>query len=282
MLMTQIFDILGVMKVVKASGDKEEYSKDKLCGSLEASGASPELVEKVCIDIEKGLVPGSTTTEIWRRALRVLAKENLSVAARYNIRRGIAGLGPAGFLFEQFVEVLLRAIGYDTKRNQMIDGKCVPHEVDVVAERDNKCFLLEVKYHNRFGIKVAIDVVMYADARREDISRGGKTCEMWVFTNTKFSGNAIRYAKCRKMKLVGWRYPKDEGLETLIVKHALFPITVLPSVNKFSREVFARHGMMLAQDLAPYKPESLENQFGIKLGRAKKIVKEAHELMYGK
>lgn len=270
------------MEITKASGEKELFNKDKLCGSLRAAGAPDALVRETCEIVAEHLLPGATTTEIWRRALRYLVKKNITAAARYNLRHGLASLGPAGFLFEQFLETLLKTLGFETGRNQILRGKCVSHEIDVIASRDGTCFLIEAKYHNDFGTKVATDTVMYADARREDIARGGKPCSMWVITNTKFTGNAVEYAKCRGLKLTGWRYPRgDESLESLIVAHALYPITALPSVDRFAREQFAKANMMLAQDVAPYTGESLETHFGIPLKHGRKIAREAHALVYG-
>ena len=267
------------MEITKASGAQEAFSEHKLCNSLSAAGAPQDLVDETCRVVTEKLTPGSTTTHIWREALRYLAKKNLPVAARYNMRYAIIALGPAGFLFEQYVETLLQAMGYETKRNQMIPGKCVPHEVDVTGEKGGECFLLEVKLHHEFGTKVATDVVMYADARREDIERAGRPCTMWVFTNTKFTENAIQYAKCRNLKLTGWRYPKEGGLESLIAEYALYPVTVLPSVDRFAREQFARANMMLAQDIAPYTAGMLLKEFGISEKRGVKIVREAQEII---
>src|SRR3989338_821436 len=110
------------MEITKASGEKESFSKDKLCGSLEAAGGPRQPGDEACKIISENLPPGATTTEIWRRALRYLVKKNVAVAARYNIRHGLVALGPAGFLFEQFIEALLKTLGFETKRNQVIRG----------------------------------------------------------------------------------------------------------------------------------------------------------------
>lgn len=269
------------MEITKASGESEPFSQEKFCGSLKAAGAPDELVNETCKTVAEKLSPGTTTTELWRQALRYLAKKNRVVAARYNMRHALAGLGPAGFLFEQYLEVLLKTLGYETKRNQIIEGKCVPHEVDIIAEKEGECFLIEAKYHNQFGTKVATDVVMYADARREDISRAEKPCKMWVITNTKFTGNAAQYGACRDLKMTGWHYPKENGLEALIAEHALYPVTTLLSVDRFAREQFAKHGMLLAQDIAPHTKETLEEKLGIPVKRGERIIMEARELVYG-
>jgi len=275
------------MKVVKTSGEREDFSKHKLCRSLRAAGAPRALVDDVCRAVAKEIAPGASTSDIFRAALRHLVKKNTSVAARYGLKRGVAGLGPAGFLFEQFIEALMRAMGFTTERNKAIKGSCVSHEIDVLAKKGKEHFFIEAKYRNDPGTKTHIDTVMYADARLQDIARAKEREErgrnkhgMWLFTNTKFTTTAIRYATCRGLKLTGWSYPPKESLEQLVARYALYPVTVLPSVSRPAREIFARHNMMLAQDIAPYSPRDLVKKFGIEEKRAERIVREVHDLVY--
>ena len=160
--------------------------------------------------------------------------------------------------------------------------------IDIVAQKGNEHFLIEAKYRNRPGIKTHIDVVMYADARLEDVvslkedqGRKNATHTMWLVTNTKFTSKAIRYGKCRDIRMLGWNYPKDEGLKDLVDRYSLYPVTVLPAVNRYARERFAEYGMMLVRDLAVYSPEDLISKFSIHKDYAHKIIKQAHLLIYG-
>ena len=276
------------MQIVKESGEREVYSREKLCESLADSGAPQETVDKVCLAVEQELTPGISTSEIFRKALRLLVQQNSAAASRYNLKRGIAQLGPAGFFFEQFIETLLQALGYKTERNVIMQGKCVEHEVDVVAKKSGEHAFVEAKYHNATSIKTHVDVVMYADARLMDIAdiREREESEkakhvMWVITNTKFTSQAIKYASCRGLRLTGWKYPHKEGLEELVTRHALYPVTVLPSVNAETLSALARQNMMLAQDIAPHNAEELSQNFDIEKGRAAQLVREAHQLVYG-
>ncbi len=274
--------------VVKVTGEREAYSREKLCDSLADAGAPKAVVSRVCSAVERSLVPGMSTTDIFRSALRLLVLENTSAAGRYNLKRGIAMLGPAGFFFERFVETLLQALGYQTERNLIIPGACVEHEIDVLAEKSGERVLIEAKFHNSTIIKTHVDVVMYADARLQDIARreerGGHprlSHRMWVFTNTKFTSSAIRYGKCRNLALTGWKYPKGEGLEDLVTRFGLYPVTVLPSMNEATLHAFAAHDMMLAQDLAPHTAAELVREFRIERYRADRLVAEAQKLVYG-
>ncbi|MAZ40747.1 hypothetical protein CL654_01345 [bacterium] len=276
------------MKVIKDTGEEENFSKDKFCSSLRDAGAPEKLVGTVCSTVEKELEPGVTTSEIFRRASQYLVKENLYVAGRYNLKKGMRELGPAGFLFEQFLEVILKSMGYTTKRNVMMEGECVPHEIDVIAKKDGNHYLIEAKYHNMRGAKIHIDTTMYADARLEDIyrlqevkEREQATHSMWLITNTKFTSKAITYGKCRGIKMTGWDYPGKDSLAKIISEHVLYPVTVLPSIDKDSLQKLAKFNMMLAQDIVPHSAQELIKQYEINEAIAGNIVKEASALVYG-
>ena len=49
------------MKITKASGKQETYSRQKLCSSLKATGAPKALVDRVFRIVEKEIIPGMTT-----------------------------------------------------------------------------------------------------------------------------------------------------------------------------------------------------------------------------
>ena len=276
------------MEIIKSAGNREKFNKDKLCNSLKKAGAPPDLAKKVCDLTEKNISAGESTAKIFRTALDYLIKEDLNLAASYSLRRAIGELGPAGFLFEQYVEIILQAYGYETKRNIMIRGACVEHEIDISAKKGGTHYLVEAKYRNEPGIKTHIDVVMYGDARLADIARFEESAEkekdiklhtLWLFTNTKFTEKAIVYAKCRGIKLTGWNYLADKSLENLILDKKIYPITVLPSINRFSREQFAKKGLLLAQDLLLYSTQDLVGNFGIPIKDAEKISAEAEKLI---
>src|SRR6185436_18168818 len=116
------------MEIIKSDGQIEPFNKVKFCGSLRKAGAPKELADTICTRVEEKIPPGASTSRIYRAALRYLVKEKIEVAARYSLHKGVAELGPAGFVFEQYVEAILQAHGYYTKRDQIIKGKCVSHE----------------------------------------------------------------------------------------------------------------------------------------------------------
>jgi hypothetical protein len=281
------YGMISLMEIINQSGEREAYEPAKLCYSLEQAGISADAAQQVCLAIEEKIEPGVSTTKIFRAALRQLIKheKDIEIIARYSLRRAVDALGPAGFLFEQYVEAVLQAHGYETQRNITMMGECVEHEVDVYAEKDGVGYIIEAKYHNERGVKTHIDKVMYADARLQDIRRrkakdgDTRTYLMWIVTNTAFTHKAIDYASCRDLKLIGWKNSHDGSLQKMAMKKKIYPITVLPSLTQYARDQFAQHAMILAQDLLLHTEESLVKDFALSPKLAKKLLQEAASLI---
>ncbi len=274
------------MEVTKIDGSKERFSPAKLCLSMRKAGAPRDVADKICKAVETKVNPNDSTTAIFRKALKHLMRESPDVAARYSLRRGLEALGPAGFIFEQYFETVLQAYDFKTKRNVMLKGKCVTHEIDVIAESGSKRFLVEAKYHKEPGMRTHVDVVMYADARLMDIVRNEpeekrKAYEyaMWLVTNTKFTETAIKYAQCRGLRLTGWNHPRGASLEDVIADKKLYPVTILPSVPSSLMPEFAKRNVMLAQDLLTYSAKDLARSFKIPPETAEKIIAEVHAIV---
>ncbi len=274
------------MDIVKFGGVKEPFSPSKLCLSIRKAGAPRDVADSICKTVSTKINPNDSTNTIFRKALKYVMKESPDVAARYSLRRALEALGPAGFIFEQYFEVLLQAYGFTTKRDVHLKGVCVTHEIDVIASEGSKRFLVEAKYHNEPGIKTHVDVVMYADARLIDIvknepEKNQKEFEyaMWVVTNTKFTDAAIQYAKCRGIRLTGWNYPRGASLEDVIADKKLYPVTILPSLPKLLLPILAQKNIILAQDLLTYEAKDMVNSFGITIDVAEKLISEVSDMV---
>jgi len=275
--------------VTKATGEQEVYSPHKLCDSLTKAGAPEHMAKNICISIEGGLTPEITTQKIWRTALGYLIKSDLhEVSARYSLRRAMSNLGPDGYVFEKYVAVVLQAHGYKAVTNQRIYGASgVEHEIDVIAEKDNRFIFIEAKYKNEYGLRTHVDTVMYSWARFYDMVEAykgkkdfeDKEFEIWLVTNTEFTSSSKQFAEYRDMHLLGWDYPRSKSLEDLIAEKKIYPVSILPSVSKNDRKALIRQGLILAQDLLPYTASDLENKFGMSPKRSQKIIDEARELM---
>jgi len=267
--------------VTKASSEMQAYNGEKLMRSFTRAGAPHALASRVRERVERELTPRMTTETLFRKASRHLRREDPVIAAKYSLKRAIMELGPAGFLFEHYVGAILEEYGYRTKLNQIMQGVCVSHEIDVVAEMGHDHFLIEAKYHNERGIKSDIKTIMYTYARLLDIGEARRKIEKnafahraWLFTNTKLTSKAVAFGKCRGVRMTGWRYPSGEGLEALIEERGLYPVTILPSVDQFARERFAEARLLFVRDLESFTAARLVNEFSMNGARSRAIVAE--------
>jgi len=240
------------MKVIKASGETQEFQKQKIIRTCKRAGADKKLCLRVAKKVEKKLYEGITTREILDMTLEFLHKENPKIATRYNLKRSMLALGPAGFIFEKFICSFLNEYGYKAFMPDLLSGKCVKHEVDIVSKASKKeaipwqetgkglNYMVECKYHNDAGIRSGIKTALYTKARFLDLQKANNKKQSfdypWLISNTKFSNMAIQYSKCEKVRLLGWKHPKGSGLERLIDKKKLYPITILKSANSFVRK----------------------------------------------
>jgi len=260
------------MLVRKRDGRLEHFSRDKLMRTLLRAGLSRDKAEVVVEEIEGRIYDGISTDEILEMALEIVGKYSKRVSRVYGLKSSLLRLGPAGYRFEKFVSSLLKEFGYQTLTNQIIEGKCAVHEIDVIAEKERR-FLIECKFHNT-SIYTGLKDVLYSYARFLDIVESGKDFDaMWLFTNTKFSSEAVKYANCRGMLLTGWRYPENEGIEFMLESKKLYPITVL-SLKDFEIEQLLREGFAFCKDLLS-DPEKVREILG---KRAESVLEEAKDV----
>lgn len=266
--------------IVKGDGSREPFEAQKLEASLKRSGAEPELATRIAEKIAATVKDGMTTTEIYKNAYKLLHKEEKVSAARYSMRRAILDLGPTGYPFEDFVSEMMRLRGYKTKLRQVIDGKCTKHEVDVVFEKDGHTIGAELKFHNQPGFKTDLKTALYVEARYRDIVIGaeerGEKCaidEGCLMTNTKFSRTAIDFAECAGITLIGWSYPNEGNLLSMIQETGVYPITVLSSLSRKEKGKLLMDGVALCRSVAQ-DPESLLRA-GISKSKHQQIIAES-------
>lgn len=269
--------------IIKATGEREEFNPQKLRDSLLKAKADSETAERIVKQTEEELKDGMSTKEIYHRAFELLGKEEGSrgVAARYSLRRAIMELGPTGFPFEQFVAEIFRAKGYETTTEFVAKGECAEHEIDIAAWNKDKLIFVEAKFHNELGVKSDLKVALYVKARWDDVAKqefggfGEKKRSMdegWLITNTKFSESAIKYAKCRNMKLVGWNYPENGNLQDLIEETHLHPITCLESISPSDEKLLMEAGIVLCKQ-AKENPD-IAKQVGLSDSKISQMLSE--------
>lgn len=270
--------------VVKRDNELVKYDRQKLINSLERSGAGEELINEVVSSVEANLYNNITTREIYKSAFSLLRKKSKSNAARYKLKRAILELGPTGYPFERFVGELLRHQGYNVRVGVFVEGNCVMHEVDVIAESDSKHFMVECKFHSDFNRKCAVQVPLYIQSRFLDIrekwktlpGHHGKLHQGWVVTNTRFSEDAIRYGQCVGLNMVSWNFPKKGSLKERIDTSGLHPITCLNSLTKKEKGMLLNRDIVLCSKL-PENMTALEEI--VRIPRKIKAVLEEVDLL---
>jgi hypothetical protein len=200
------------------------------------------------------------------------------------LKKAILELGPTGFPFEKFIAEVLKRRGYKTRVGVLMPGEHVQHEIDVVAEDQASHYFVECKFHHQPGRATDVKVPLYVHSRFEDVMKklGEKgEChpyhQAWVVTNTHLSYDAIKYGEGVGMKMIGWRYPKEGGVEDLIECAGLHPLTCLTSLNAGEKTFLLESGIVLCQDL-PKRPDLLKS-LGIKDLKLRQMMKEIEEVM---
>lgn len=267
--------------VTKASGIQEPFNVEKFKHSLERAGATPAIIEEITQNI-LAQTDLHTTREIYSFAFNILRKKNVVVAARYTLKQALFQLGPDGYPFEQFVARIFQAQGYQASTGVVVPGICVQHEVDVVADKKGAHLMAECKFHLEPGIKSGVKIPLYVRARFDDImalnakKSSAKPFDPWLVTNTQFSSEAIAYGECAGLKLLGWGYPNNNGIERLIDKYHLHPITVLHAIKNPLKNMLLKDKIVLCSDLLEQR-NSL-GKYKIAPATLTKILRQAEEI----
>jgi hypothetical protein len=243
--------------VEKASGEREPYSQLKLSNSLKRAGAGDAVIAEVLSNLEPWIYNGVSTRKIYKKAFRLLKTHRRALAARYSLKSAIMELGPTGYPFENFVAHIFSVEGMSTEVGVLIKGKCVMHEVDVLASLPGKELFVECKYYNSQAKNANVKVPLYIHSRFRDIVENKLLLaeyadfdfQGWIVTNTRFTSDAISYGKCAGLKLLSWDYPTGRSLKDLIEKAGLFPITVLTSLDKDQKRQLLDSGKVLCRQI---------------------------------
>lgn len=243
----------SILYITKASGEREAFSLDKFKRSLRKAGAPHTIIQQI-IDEVIQLRP-SSTAQLHEYAFSRLKELNPPLAARYNIKQAIGELGPAGFPFEKFVAEIFKRDGYSTQTDQIVRGRCVDHEVDVIAQKDNALHMVECKFHNQPSLKTDVKIALYVKARFQDINessyhkQNNQFAHAWLATNTKLTTQAIQYAQCSGLRILSWSYPAGHTLPEIIDSLQLHPITALTSLKRSQKQDLIHQGIILCEQL---------------------------------
>ena len=272
------------IEIIKETGEKALYDAELLKTSLKRSGAKDEIVNEIVSEIEENLYHGITTKKIYGLAFRLLRKSSKSKAARYKLKKAIFELGPTGYPFEKFVGALLGHSGFYTQTGVTANGKCITHEIDVVANKGDEITLVECKFHINPESNTDVKVPLYIHSRFRDVEEtlrlipenANKKFNYWIVTNTRFSSDALKYSECAGITLVSWDYPKNKGLRKMIDQSGFHPITSLSTLSKTEKNRLLALDVVLCIDLV--RTEDLLKKIGIPVKKIAIIMQEAKSL----
>ena len=272
------------IEILKSSGERAKFSLDKLRKSLKHSGADHNLVEQIVDQVKDELYDGISTNEIYNRAYSLLKKNKSIFASKYKLKKAIYELGPTGFPFERFVAAILEYSGYHTSVDQIMNGICVTHEIDVVAEKNGTVTVIECKFHSEEGRNCNVKIPLYIHSRYNDVKGHWATKKNehreldkgWVVTNTRFTSDASTYGKCAGLYLLSWDLPLNDGLKDRIDRLGLYPITVSTLLSNREKQFLLSRDVVLCRQL--WKDKFFLDHLGISSTRKEKILNEIKQL----
>src|SRR3989338_9902161 len=254
-----------MIRVLKNSGQMEPFDSKKVERSLLNSGADDRLVDSILLQINHEMYDGITTRKLYDRIYSLLRKGKKIASDRYNLKSAIAELGPTGYPFEKFISKLLAHSGYQTQTNIIAPGKCINHEIDVVAIKGKERLMVECKFHARPEGRSDVKTALYIKARFDDLVFGSKRSNQnlkfhkaWLVTNTKLTFDAITYGECVGLKMLAWSYPKTGSLQHLIEGSGLHPVTCLSSLSPDQKQKLLSADIVLCQDVMSKKDEAMK------------------------
>lgn len=273
-----------MFNIVKANGKIEEFKPEKLTLSLIRSGAAKDEAVEITSEVAYQIKEMMSTKQIYSLAHKLLRKYSRKLYMRYSLKKAMLKLGPAGYAFERYFADLLGEYGYKTRVDIVLKGRCIRHEVDVLAIKDNKVITVECKYHSTQERTSDAKVALYINSRFKDLKSRvknmykAKNYEGWLVTNTRFSVDAVNYARCEQFTAISWRYPEDRGLEKMIEEKRLYPVTILSGIKANLAEKLISKGIILVKDIISKKEDELQSTFKLSYNQAKKLRKHAIEL----
>jgi len=241
--------------IVKASGAEEFFSEEKIIKSLAKSGLSKDTTTQTLDYLKNHLQQGMTTNSIYDHVSSYLQKNApLENYFNYGLKRAIMALGPSGFAFEILISELLKKNNYKTEIGVITQGKCVTHEIDVIAQKGKEKYFIECKFHNTLGYKTDIQVALYSYARFLDVDMAQKTNGNvnnfpWLITNTKVTSEVITYCHCVNLKVTTMTQPAGQSLQDLIISSRLHPITLLYDIPREKIDVLLKRGIVTCSKL---------------------------------
>ncbi|MBC7766908.1 hypothetical protein H7Y21_02870 [Arenimonas sp.] len=290
------------MQIRKANGLIEEFDEKKLIKAISQTGAKIDVAYDICQYVKEKCHESYKnepirTDYIYRLAFKHLKNVSKAAALKFSLKRSMLEIGPSGFPFEKFLAHIWQHEGYSAITGQMVYGKCVSHEVDVIAWKENELIMVEAKFHSDAGSRTDLKNALYVKARYDDIDgneyninsfeekvthglpimMAKNLTEGWLITNTYFSETAKTYAGCNNLKLMSFDYPDGASLQDKIIEYSLYPITCLTTISHDEKNKLIQKDIILCQTL--HNESHALSEIGIDKERVFLILEEVSTLL---
>jgi len=270
--------------VTKADGTKQLFDRKKVLNTCIRMGASRGIADEIANKVETKVYDGIETKKILQIIFKLLGEYKPATKHIIDLRESLSLMKPKPD-FESFIQLLLREHGYEVTPNQIVKGRCVKHEVDAIARKNSETYIVEVKHHLNFHARTGLDESRIAWAILEDVNEGFelgfsdlKIDKAMIVTNTKFSEEAKSYGECKGINQIGWSFPPNKGLQTLIEEKKLYPITYLKGLKNADRERLTSSGIILLWQLIEMSPEKL-GKTGISMKTIASTIENAKSIL---
>ncbi len=275
----------GEIIVIKNTGEKTVFEVEKLKQALLRSGASNEEVNLVVNDVTRQLYNGIHTKKIYQIAYNILRRKSKRTAGRYRLKQAVMELGPSGYPFEKFMGRLFENRGYQTRVGEIVQGKCVTHEIDVIANNGQEQVMVECKFHSNKAQKSDVKVSLYIQSRFLDVKAAwerkpelqGINFVGMIATNTRFTEDAQDFANCMGLRVISWDYPSKNNLRNWIDQSGYHPITALQSLRKKDKQLLLENNLVLCRELESNQAKM--HNLGFSQSVIRKVLNEAEKLI---
>ncbi len=273
-----------MINVRKADGGLEPYNGAKVLRTLLHLGVDRVEAERLEKEISRRVYDGIPTSEILSMIYELAGRAKPEIRYLKDLREAISAMRSKPD-FEEYARIVLRAAGYLVEPGRVLEGRCISHEVDGIAFKDDEILVVEIKHHVNPHAYTGLGTVLELWAALEDLKEGYRLgLHPYAFTsailicNTKISLHAERYARCKRIMYMGWRYPRALALSDIVSSNRIYPVTMLKELSREQIERLGDRGIVTISQLSKMRSEELAEIMGTDLEYAEKIRKLAEDL----
>lgn len=272
------------LNVIKTDGLIVPFDIEKVRRSLRRARVDPDVIEIIADRVAGKVYDRIPTSELYSIVFAELKTLQKGSAGKYNLKKAIFQMGPTGFPFEKLIGALFETEGFTASTGQIVKGRCVSHEVDVVAEKGDLHYHAECKFHSFQGKVCDVKHALYVHARFVDIGgeleskkpHAGRTHKGWLVTNTRMTSDAIAYGTCAGLGLLSWDYPPEKSLRERIDSSGLHPVTCLTTLSVKVKRQLLEKGIITCRNLIA-GPQVL-SEFGLSQPEIDEVIDEAYAI----